>query len=97
MKISKGYYVIITKTEEEYKLYIEDVKIPLGMKFDKEESFTKNKKYCDNIYVIHRKPLNIRKDVLVNVLKSGNLVPNTLIKEWLTLEQGKTHYPELFL
>ena len=39
MKISKGYYVIITKTEEEYKFYIEDVKIPLGMKFDKEEIY----------------------------------------------------------
>ena len=51
----------------------------------------------NQFYVVHRKPLNIKKDVLVNVLKSGNLVPNSIVKKWQTLEWGKEHYPELFL
>ena len=97
MKMSKVYFIIITRTEEEYKRYLKDMKIPLGIKFDKEKNFTKNKKYCGKVYVVHRKPLNIKKDVLVNVLKSGNLVPNSIVKKWQTLEWGKEHYPELFL
>jgi hypothetical protein len=92
-----GYYCVITKSEKIYKKLLDGVTFPKGTTGAK-KLFKKNKKFCDGVYLIHRRRWSKEIDTLVNTEKStGNLIPNNLIEEWLDIKDGKEKYPELFL
>jgi len=97
MKIPFGIYVVKTLSLEAYEKKIPKIKSPKDNGYIY-ESLAKHKILCDRKFIIERKPFTEYTNSAINVIVDTEMyIPNVIVEEYITLEDARKIYPEVFL